>query len=370
MGRVFHAATSAVASAAFSVALFAAALLSVALAPASASAETFAGTPILKNETAIEQLTNNYKDAMAELDAINGRIAELQTQIDNLQAVLPIQQERSNRALKQRYKNQKDSFAVFEVLFESTSLDEFLRQAEYIERVSEATLNEVNRTKELKENLDSAQNEQEAIKAEIDERVNAATAELVAEQDRRASRQSAGIAAAVGQAQSQGGEASVGKAADGGEQPEDFREAATSDAGPLNDGADWHADRDEFITHWAERLNAYLAGSALDGQGANFAMAAWKHNIDPRWSAAISNTESSKGAVCIKPHNAWGWGAADSDPSGLALDWDSWETAIDAHAEGLSKGYGYTISMNGAKSYCPNTWQSWYNKTLGEMARI
>ena len=99
-------------------------------------------------------------------------------------------------------------------------------------------------------------------------------------------------------------------------------------------------------------------------------LSAWKHCIDPRWSAAISNTESSKGAVCIRPHNAWGWGAADSDPYNLAFDWGSWAEAIDAHAKGLAEGYGYTIPMSGAQAYCPNTWQNWYNKTLGEMSQI
>jgi hypothetical protein len=108
----------------------------------------------------------------------------------------------------------------------------------------------------------------------------------------------------------------------------------------------------------------------LEGQGKNFAASAWKYCIDPRWSAAISNTESGKGAVCIRAHNVWGWGAADSDPYNLAVEWSSWEEAIDAHAKGLAKGYGYTISMNGAKMYCPITWQSWYNKTLAEMAKI
>ena len=74
--------------------------------------------------------------------------------------------------------------------------------------------------------------------------------------------------------------------------------------------------------------------------------------------------------MCIRPHNAWGWGAADSNPYGLASEWDSWETAIEAHIRGLAKGYGYTISMSNAQKYCPITWQSWYNHTLSEMAKI
>ena len=145
---------------------------------------------------------------------------------------------------------------------------------------------------------------------------------------------------------------------------------AKTDTRPLSDGADWSQSKEEFIAEWAPRIDNYLQGSPLYGQGENFAKSAWKYNIDPRWSAAISNTESSKGAICIRPHNAWGWGAADSDPYNLASEWGSWEEAIDAHARGLSEGYGYTITMLGAKSYCPPTWQSWYNNTLDQMAQI
>ena len=178
------------------------------------------------------------------------------------------------------------------------------------------------------------------------------------------------MADAQEQASSKGGEASVGVAYDGGEQPEDYREAANDETDVLNDGADWFMSKDEFVAEWAPRIDEYLEGSALEGQGKNFAEASWKHCVDPRWSPAISNTESGKGAICIRPHNAWGWGAADIDPAGLALEWGSWEEAIDEHVAGLAKGYGYTISLSNAQKYCPNTWQSWYNKTLDEMSQI
>ena len=48
----------------------------------------------------------------------------------------------------------------------------------------------------------------------------------------------------------------------------------------------------------------------------------------------------------------------------------SWEEAIDAHVSGLARGYGYTISVAGAKKYCPPNWFNWYNNTLSEMNRI
>ena len=100
----------------------------------------------------------------------------------------------------------------------------------------------------------------------------------------------------------------------------------------------------------------------LTGYGLSFipklpGLAAWIL----RWSPAISFTESSKGAVCFLPHNAWGWGS---------VSWDSWEEAIDAHVRGLARGYGYTISLDAARKYCPPNAVAWYERTLGQMNLI
>ncbi len=125
---------------------------------------------------------------------------------------------------------------------------------------------------------------------------------------------------------------------------------------------DWLVGKDAFISEWTARIDAYLAGSSLDGYGAIFAEAAWEYGIDPRFSPAISNTESSKGANCFRSYNAWGWMGEES--------WSSWEESIWAHAAGLAEGYGYTISEWGAAKYCPPTWQDWYQKTLYQMTLI
>ncbi len=149
-----------------------------------------------------------------------------------------------------------------------------------------------------------------------------------------------------------------------GEQPE-----SDSDSGgdsqvvtpPSEDGADWSSDKTTFVESWAGRIDAYLAGSPLSCQGAVFAAAAWDYGVDPRFSPAISCVESSKGAACFLPYNAWGWGS---------ISWGSWEEAIDAHVRGLARGYGYTLSEEAAKKYCPPNWQHWYSRVGEEMSRI
>ena len=124
---------------------------------------------------------------------------------------------------------------------------------------------------------------------------------------------------------------------------------------------DWNVGKTAFIDEWTLRINTYLAGSPLAGMGATFATAAWENGVDPRWSPAISNTESTKGAHCFLSHNAWGWGSTG---------WGSWEEAIWAHVSGLAKGYGYTISYANAMKYCPPNYDNWFRDTLNEMAKI
>ncbi len=124
---------------------------------------------------------------------------------------------------------------------------------------------------------------------------------------------------------------------------------------------DWSVGKEAFVAEWSGRIDGYLSGSPLEGYGQIFAEAAWDNGVDPRWSPAISNTESSKGEVCFRPCNAWGWGNTG---------WGDWETAIRAHVAGLAAGYGYSITVEAAQIYCPPNWQEWYNKTLTQMSYI
>ena len=124
---------------------------------------------------------------------------------------------------------------------------------------------------------------------------------------------------------------------------------------------DWSSDKQAFVSEWSARIDAYLAGSPLAGQGATFAEAAWEFGVDPRFSPAISTVESSTGRVCFRPHNAWGWGSSS---------WGSWEEAIWAHVAGLASGYGGQLTYAGAQKYCPPNADAWYASVLANMLSI
>jgi hypothetical protein len=144
--------------------------------------------------------------------------------------------------------------------------------------------------------------------------------------------------------------------ADGGSEYE-----ASSSTESSSSSVDWSSDRSSFISSWGARIDAYLAGSPLAGYGSTFAAAAWDYGVDPRWSPAIACIESSKGAYCFLPYNAWGWGS---------VSWSSWDEAIYGHVAGLARGYGYTISYEAAQRYCPPTADDWYWSVLSQMNSI
>lgn len=142
----------------------------------------------------------------------------------------------------------------------------------------------------------------------------------------------------------------------------DNANARKAACGKVDDGVDFNIGRDAFINLWGERIDRYLKGSAMAGLGKKYAEAAFEYGVDPRVSPAISNTESTKGANCFRPHNAWGWMGSSG--------WSDWESAIDAHVKGLSEKYDYTISLAFAQKYCPPTYKDWYAKTLSELNKI
>lgn len=129
---------------------------------------------------------------------------------------------------------------------------------------------------------------------------------------------------------------------------------------------DWSVDRDVFIKEWTRRIDAYLAGSPMAGTGKAFAEAAWDYGVDPRWSPAIANTESTKGSAIPGGFNAWGW----TSGTGGFRSFSSWADGARQHVAYLARSYGYTITVAYAQKYCPPNYAAWYTRTLAEMRSI
>ena len=333
-----------------------------------------------RTAAALEEATQKAEQAANDLAENEARIAELEE-------LIPAQQERSDIAARELYKINNQSFGILDALLSSQSLNDFVLQLDYVNRVTDANLAEIQRLSNMKTELDESRKSLVQLKSDADMQVGQAEGALAAAQQARMEAQRKAEEEARRQAEAAAAAAAAAEAAKKAEQESDQHDsqdqqdqqssegegqeaaetaAATAAASneaveEVNDTANWSTDQETFVNEWTGRIDAYLAGSPLAGHGRDFAVAAWNYGVDPRWSPAISCTESGKGASCFRSHNAWGWGS---------VSWDSWEEAIDAHVRGLARGYGYTISMDAARKYCPPNASHWYQMTLSQMKLI
>lgn len=303
---------------------------------------------LTETQKKVEETAAAFDEATKNLDALQVQISDNEARIAELEAQLPAAQDKAGRAMREMYKHRKGSNPLMSFMLNTQSLDEFISGMKYMDQVKDANF-------EALQDLNEMQTELEAEKTELN------TAKAQAETEKQAAADALSEAQKLREAAQAQAEAEMEAEAAALEQAAGQNGASGPVATPDNGAVSWDTDQTSFVATWAPRIDAYLAGSPLEGQGATFANAAWKYGVDPRFSPAISNTESSKGRHCFRPHNAWGWGNAS---------WGSWEEAIDAHVSGLARGYGYTISVAGAKKYCPPNWYNWYNNTLSEMNRI
>lgn len=321
----------------------------------------------------IESKQSEYSSAIQRVKEVDKEIEDQSNKIVELEQDLEDQKERSAHATRSYYKIQSNSSDIIGFLLNSGTFQDFLSHVEYITRIVGSSLDEINNiyvikdeinnsvaelretqdqansyAQEAEDALDAAKAAQAEVQRRIDEEVRlqaeiAAMAAALAEQERKNNE----AAALEQQSQGSAGQSSGSPASSGG----------NSSLRPI----DASSEEGAFVAEWSARINAYLAGSPLAGQGNAFARAAYQYGVDPRLSPAISFTESSKGLYCFRPHNAWGWGSSS---------WGSWEEAIFDHVAGLARGYGGKLTEDGARKYCPPSWQSWYNRTLSQMNMI
>ena len=316
----------------------------------------------------VEESSRAYDEAVSRVSDLEQLIEENESRISELESMLPAQKEQGEAALCELYKMQRSEASLLDLVLSSESFGDFVSRVDFLDRVYDSHYEELAALNAMYDELDGKRAELDSALADAQgerERASAALAEAQAARERaqaeaRARAEEEARALAEEQLkQEQEQEAQVDEeSSDGSDSSSSGGEAVVP---PSDDGADWSSDKVEFVNAWADRIDAYLAGSPMSGCGKAFAEAAWNYGVDPRFSPAISCVESSKGAACFLPYNAWGWGS---------VSWGSWEEAIDAHVRGLARGYGYTLSEDAAKKYCPPNWQHWYSRVGQEMNLI
>lgn len=316
------------------------------------------GAEISDLQKRVEQTARDYDKASAKVDQINKRIKSNDDAIAEIKRELPAQKKRAADAMEAMYKMQNQTSGLFMVIFSIDSLDSLLKTSDYLNTIQDRNINAIEDLKKSQAALKEISKELDADKKEA---VKEKAAAKKAAEDAIDAREEAQQLAHRLSAEAAAAKAAQRAASKNGTHGKPSSAGGGGTVSYPGDAIDWSIGKKKFIKMWTGRIDRYLAGSPLAGQGAAFAKAAWTYGVDPRWSPAIAYTESGLGAHCFKPYNAWGWGSAS---------WSNWGEAIDAHVSGLAHGYGSTISIAAAQSYCPPNWQNWYDKTLAQMNLI
>lgn len=341
--------------------LLSCALSLVLLQPAEARADNMSELQEIQSQ--IQEHNEAYEAAVDQVEEIQAQIDENEQRIAEIEAELPGAQERASSSMRTLYKMQQSSGGLVDLLLASDDFYDLLATVQYLDVIqahSTDALDELTALEgeleltraSLTSQMDAAQEQRAEAEAALAE-ANAARAELQAAIEAQAAAEAAERQAAI----------EAAKKDQGGSFTTESGNTAPVEV-PSSDGltpVDWSVGQEAFVSTWTARIDAYLAGSPLAGQGHTFAEAAWANGVDPRFSPAISTVESSTGRYCFRPHNAWGWGN---------VSWGSWEEAIWAHVAGLASGYGGTLTYAGAQKYCPPNADHWYTSVLANMQRI
>lgn len=308
----------------------------------------------------VEKSAAAFDEADRAIRQLEKRIKENQKRLAEVKAEIPEQKTQARLAFRILYKTSQDAPGMIDMLISAGSVKEFFDTYEYLQHIQDSSVNSIERLTSLEEELTATKKQLKEDKKKADEERDKAYVALEQAKAERQKIQDDAIAAAEAEARAQA--AKEKKEREAAEKKKQQEQKKQKEIKPITKGdVNWDMSKAKFVSIWTKRINAYLKGSPLAGQGKRFANAAWKYGVDPRWSPAISCIESSKGAHCFKPHNAWGWGS---------VSWKSWSEAIDAHVHGLARGYGYTISITAAQKYCPPNWRNWYDKVSAQMKKI
>lgn len=289
--------------------------------------------PTQARAASVSEAQSAYSDATKRQEELQRKADEAQSALDALTESIPTVRSQASTAIRSTYKDgtallDMSSVSAVAHLLGVSDMDDAVSSIQYDRSVTDGNRQSV-------ESLLTQVSDAQTTKSDLDGQLKAAQEESDKAKDALESARKAAQAKA-GQTDSSTVSASL-------------------------DSVNWSQDKESFVAEWAPRLDAYLGKAPLGGYGKVMASAAYDYGVDPRACAAISLVESSKGAVCFRPHNAWGWGGSG---------WSTWEEAIYAWTSGFAKGYGKTVTIEAARKYCPPTYTSWYSKATREMAKI
>ena len=322
-----------------------------------------------------------YNEAMEATAQAQADVEDCRARIADIEARIPGAQEKAASAMVTQYKFSQNSAGLLNVILSSDGFENFVATLTYLNTVQTYTSGQLEGLLELQDELEQERANLESLLVEAqqaEDEAAEALAQVQAAADeaeaRVAEEEAARQAALAAQAAASRDQSTVTTETDPstGEtifietKPDGSTERVDEDRADeiINSGQNGNQGSPESGGSTPEPEPdpepSEPGGSTLSGYGRVFAQAALAYGVDPRWSPAISCIESTMGAYCFRPYNAWGW---------MGHSFSSWEEAIWAHVEYLGYMYGGKLTMDAANIYC-DPGEEWYYAVLGEMESI
>lgn len=363
----------------FVTAMIAVLLLAVSLifvpAEAQAEGETAEELQATANQLMdeVRERVEEYNEAMARVEDLEAQITESEQAISEIEGKLPEEKRRAAASIKNLYKMSQDDAGLLGLILCSEDFESFVANIQYLNSVTDYYGERVGTLIDTERDLEVAKATLEEQKRQADAEEQEANDALLEAQDAADRAQAAADAALAAEQARAAAIAAYGGGFTQASSPEEAvaaTNALAEQAGiQMSSGTEEAGEgRDAFVSYWAARIDAYLAGRPLAGQGTTFAEAAWDNGIDPRWSVATSMVESGGGAACFASYNAYGWLAHGA--------FSSWEEGISDHAAYLRGTYGTSPTPAAAALYLvgdPSALEEsndYYLSLMGEIAKI
>ncbi|MBN2944436.1 MAG: hypothetical protein JTJ24_04030, partial [Collinsella sp.] len=292
-------------SAALAVALTATPMLSPVAAYAASQATQ---DQLSAAQQKIEAATSAYNDARTKLDDLQKQIDSNEASIEEIEAKLPEQQAKASSAMRDLYKYQKGTNPIVSFLVNAQSLGEFITTCKYTNQITSSSVDEIEELNNMQTELEQNKAELQQAKSQLEaEQKNAEDAlaqaqQLRSEAQAKAEQENAAELAKLEADKAAAAEKLSGEGVSGSNSSSQATNTNTTIDTTVNNANTGNSDYDTFINEWTSRIDNYLAGSPMAGQGYNFAVAAWNTGVDPRWSPAIACIESTKGTYCANSY--------------------------------------------------------------------
>lgn len=183
----------------------------------------------------VDQANEAYDEATAQVTDLQAKIVDSQAKIDDVNAQLPQQKERAEESVRSMYKMQQGTPGLVTLLLTSDDFQDFISTYQYLNSVSSANTDDLQRLNQMERELTQAQQTLVAAQDEATKKQQEAADSLsqaqsaLDELNRQIEEQKAAEAAAAAQAQAEAAAAQQAQAAQS--QQAQSQEAQTNSSG-------------------------------------------------------------------------------------------------------------------------------------------